>query len=73
MQRLIAESILKRAEIAGVQLCLAKKQSDQCLVGIHLQQPTLDEVEAALDRAIRDLFPRVVIHSRFTWPRRRDK
>lgn len=37
-------------------------------VGIHLLLPTQRELENAVERAERDLFPAIYIHGFSTWP-----
>jgi hypothetical protein len=44
---------------------------DQKLIAIHVLNPTFSELEDALEQAERDLFPMVVIHTTFTWPKSR--
>lgn len=62
------EELFELAHENGIKIIQAKSKDDQYTVAIHLLNPSLDEVEGALDRAMRDLFPAIVIHSHLTWP-----
>lgn len=56
-----------RAESIGVKLITATRSEDRNIVGIHVVNPTLRDIEDALETAERDLYPAIVIHSMKTW------
>lgn len=60
--------LIKAANEIGIKVVKAKNPKDAQSVGIHLLNPTLDELQDAIMTAERDLFPRIVIHSNATWP-----
>jgi len=53
-----------------VKVIKAKSQKDQNRVAIHLLNPTQSEIDDAMERAERDLFPAIVLHTVATWPSR---
>lgn len=65
---LFRNEILKLSEAIGVKLIYASNVGQNGIVGIHLLNPSLDEVHDALERCERDGFSRIIIHSIMTWP-----
>lgn len=51
-------------------LIKARDAADSCLVGIHLLNPTADELSEAFCRAQHDLFPSIIVHTRRTFGKR---
>lgn len=55
----------------GIDILLARRPEDGRKVAIHLYEPSRSEFEDAIDRAHRDGFETIVIHTAQTWPGRR--
>jgi hypothetical protein len=51
------------------QLAKARTKADAGKQGIHLLNPTQDEITNAWERAAHDLFPIIWIHTAKTWPK----
>jgi hypothetical protein len=60
--------LMDQAAELGVSIVHAQSASDQTRIAIHLLEPSLDELESALETAERDMFPAIVVHSKLTWP-----
>lgn len=60
--------LIEAANQIGIKVIKAKNAKDAQCVGVHLLNPTLDELMDAVNVAERDMFPRVVIHNSRTWP-----
>lgn len=52
---------------AKVKIVVATKDADRNRIAIHLLEPSFDELANALERAERDLFEAIVIHTQWTW------
>lgn len=52
----------------GIKIKIAQKVKDQNAIAIHLLNPEIDEIERALERAERDMFETIMIHTELTWP-----
>jgi hypothetical protein len=59
--------ILDRAEDLGVRIIPANFD-DNNRIAIHLLNPSLSEIENALEQAERDNFPLICVHSSMSWP-----
>lgn len=60
--------LIKAANEMGIEVMKARNSKDAQAIGVHLLNPTVDELARAVDVAERDMFPRVVIHNARTWP-----
>lgn len=51
-----------------VKVYRATKKEDAHLVGVHRLYPSMDEIQDAIETAIKDGFEKVILHSSKTWP-----
>lgn len=61
-------NLKEAAKELGIKIVNAKHPKDAQCVGIHLLNPSVDELADAVNVAERDMFPRIVIHNSKTWP-----
>lgn len=68
-QARLTKEVKERARAIGCTITKAKLFSEgkHKLIGIHLLNPNQRELEDALDKAERDLFCRIIIHSLDSW------
>lgn len=62
----VTKEIMAAAESAGVRIVRARP-GDHSNVGIHLLEAEQFELEDALERAARDSFPAIYLHTFKTW------
>lgn len=66
------DNIIKVALQMDIEVMFAKYRKDVEREGVHIIEPTLEDVMNALLTAITHGANLVVIHSKLTWPYRRD-
>ena len=62
------EEILNQAFKMGIRIKVAYKQSNKSAIAIHLLEPDMDEIENSLERAHKEGFDTIMIHTKMTWP-----
>jgi hypothetical protein len=60
--------LIEAAKEVGIQVIKARHAKDAQRIGVHLLNPTAQELESAIYTAERDMFPAIVIHNSRTWP-----
>jgi ribonucleotide monophosphatase NagD (HAD superfamily) len=60
--------LIESAKEIGIQVIKARNSKDANRIGVHLLNPTAQELESAIYTAERDMFPAIVIHNSRTWP-----
>lgn len=62
------EFIMEAAQMSGIRIENADSAAQCSLNAIHLLNPNIWELTDALDRAERDGFGLILIHTQLTWP-----
>ena len=56
------------AYAAGIEVVVSRTEYDQMKVAVHVRNPSLVELEQAIEYATNNGFPRVMIHTDLDWP-----
>jgi hypothetical protein len=68
MEKQDRDKILEIANDIGIEVQFAKKKTDLQVEGVHLVEPTIEQVLNGVLSAIAHGCDVVMIHSRVTWP-----
>jgi hypothetical protein len=63
------QELFDQAYEAGINIKISQSEKCSFKIAIHLLNPTLEEVEDALNTAEKDMFKTIMIHTNLTWPK----
>lgn len=62
------DQLFEHAYELGIKVINSRTEADRNKIAIHLLNPTLDDLESALETAQKDMFKLIVLHTIKTWP-----
>ena len=63
------QDLIECAHDNNIKIVIAKSTSYNRMIAVHLLNPNLEEIEDAIEAAVKDNFETIVIHSVLTWPK----